>query len=186
MAIDERDYYYEPKNFRRWAAPERANGRAGGFSWRVAVPFWLIVLGLGYWVFSGSVGFGKPLALPASAPLLINLQLGSPSSPLTIRTPAVAQKANYFVKLEEWSSKNLAATIFVRGGESVTTRIAPGTYRIRVASGESWFGQDALFGARTAVMTGKVALVFTATQGQIIDLTQVAAGNLPMDHGGNF
>lgn len=93
---------------------------------------------------------------------------------------------HYLVKLEEWNSSNVAMVVFVRVGESVTTKIPSGIYRIKVASGENWFGLEHLFGAGTLVETGKVALRFTGNQGQIVDLTQVISGNLPMDRGLRF
>lgn len=183
MAIDERDYFYEPRRFR--GNPSSAV-RTGAYSWRWAVPFWLAVLGFGAWAFSTGNWFRKPLPLPPSAPIVINVQPGAIVSPLTIRTSSGADQRHHYIKLEDWTTATPVAVIFVRTGESVTTKIAPGTFRLRVASGQSWYGPEALFGSDTVLTTGKIALAFTPTQGHVIDLSPVASGNLPMDRGDRF
>ena len=45
----------------------------------------------------------------------------------------------------------LVSTIFLRGGSSHTVRLPVGTYMIKTAYGDNWFGTDEYFGDENAV-----------------------------------
>ena len=50
---------------------------------------------------------------------------------------------NYFVKLVDETTNKTVMTIFVRGGQSVETKV-PWTYEFRYASGKHWYGEEEL------------------------------------------
>ena len=57
--------------------------------------------------------------------------------------------ANYFLKLSDWGNGRPILSIFIRGGEEVEVGIPPGIYRIKLASGATWYGEDIRFGPDT-------------------------------------
>jgi hypothetical protein len=61
---------------------------------------------------------------------------------------------NFFVKVIELNSQREAARIFVRSGEAASTTLPPGKYVVRYANGAVWYGEEQLFGPRTAVAEG--------------------------------
>ena len=40
--------------------------------------------------------------------------------------------------------------IYIRGGDPFTTKVPLGSYYVRAASGNTWYGEDDLFGPNTA------------------------------------
>lgn len=67
-------------------------------------------------------------------------------APLKITT---ASGSDYFVKLVDSRTQQLALTIFVRGGRSLEVSVPLGSYRMKYASGSTWCGVGDLFGKRT-------------------------------------
>lgn len=53
------------------------------------------------------------------------------------------------VKIEFWDSRNEVASKFVRAGETVKIAVPLGNFRMKTASGRTWFGPKHLFGADT-------------------------------------
>jgi hypothetical protein len=56
---------------------------------------------------------------------------------------------NYLVKLANVGNPNDQLLMYVRGGETYSTKVPPGRYYMRVASGYTWYGKDDLFGPTT-------------------------------------
>jgi hypothetical protein len=56
---------------------------------------------------------------------------------------------NYVIKFANVSDERDQVMIFVRGGETYQTKIALGTYHVRGAAGETWYGKRDLFGPDT-------------------------------------
>jgi hypothetical protein len=67
-------------------------------------------------------------------------------APLTIGSEA---GTNYLVKLVNVADEKDQIMIFVKGGESYSTKVPLGSYRIRAASGSTWYGRNDLFGPET-------------------------------------
>jgi hypothetical protein len=67
-------------------------------------------------------------------------------APLAIETDA---EASYLIKLVNVRDDKDQIVIYVRGGDTYSTKIPLGSYRIRVASGQTWCGRDVLFGPNT-------------------------------------
>jgi hypothetical protein len=67
-------------------------------------------------------------------------------APLKIETEA---GADYLLKLVSTADATDTITIFVRGGETFSTKVPLGTYSIRGATGRTWYNKQALFGPET-------------------------------------
>jgi hypothetical protein len=67
-------------------------------------------------------------------------------APLTIESEA---GTNYLVKLVNAADENDQIMVYVKGGESYSTKVPLGSYRIRAASGNTWYGRSELFGPDT-------------------------------------
>ncbi len=73
---------------------------------------------------------------------------GRALAPLEIRTRGYDR--HYFVKVTDWTTGAPVLTMFIRAGQSAETLVPLGTYRIRYATGETWYGEDFLFGPQTS------------------------------------
>ena len=101
-------------------------------------------------------------------------------APLKIET---TQGANYLVKLVSIHSQKPVMTVFIRGGNTVTTKVPLGSYTIKYASGNSqWYGYKLLFGKKTQYSKADTTFTFENTGYQIsgytISLYRVSNGNL--------
>lgn len=100
-------------------------------------------------------------------------------APFTIKT---SHGDNYFVKLKDVYSNSTVIDIFIRGGQTVETKVPLGTYKIVYASGDKWYGEKHLFGKNTSYSKTDQNLNFTQTyngvSGYTISLYRVANGNL--------
>lgn len=100
-------------------------------------------------------------------------------APLTIQTSA---GANYLVKIVDYYSKSDVMTIFITGGDTIRTKVPLGTFEIRYASGEQWYGYTHLFGDDTSYSKADQSFDFRNTGYQItgytLTLYRVSNGNL--------
>lgn len=91
--------------------------------------------------------------------------------------------SNYLVKLVNVFTHDPAMTVFVRSGSTVEVKVPIGTYEIRYAAGETWYGYDYLFGPDTSYSKADKTFTFEAIGNQVggfsITLYKVAHGNLP-------
>ena len=71
---------------------------------------------------------------------------GNPVAPLNVRTRG---RVHHFVKVSDWATDQPVATLLVRAGQSAQMLVPLGTYRIKYATGETWYGEDFLFGPET-------------------------------------
>jgi hypothetical protein len=73
-------------------------------------------------------------------------------------------------------------TVFVRGGETVNVDAPLGTFIVKYASGERWYGYDHLFGENTAYSKATTYFTFdqtgTKVNGYTITLYEIPNGNL--------
>lgn len=103
---------------------------------------------------------------PAIAPLEIRSQSGS----------------DYFVKVTNQYTGEDVSTIYIRGGDTISIEVPLGTYEIKYASGETWYGDQKLFGTQTSYSKADELFTFSDTGYQItgytITLYQVVNGNL--------
>lgn len=89
---------------------------------------------------------------------------------------------NYLVKLIDVDDESRSIRAFVRGGETAEFFIPPGSYRMRLAAGKDWYGDEVRFGPKTSYAQMDEILVFRIEGedllGHEIQLAQVRGGNL--------
>jgi tetratricopeptide (TPR) repeat protein len=86
-------------------------------------------------------------ALPT--PQTGSLERGGPRGRIAPFSVEGAAGTNYYIKLVNVADAKDQILIFVRGGETYSTKMPLGTYRLRAASGDTWYGKDDLFGPGT-------------------------------------
>jgi len=100
-------------------------------------------------------------------------------APLSIRTSG---NINYFVKLKDIYTNETVMDFFIHGGNSITTKVPLGSYKIVYASGNKWYGKEHLFSKKTAYSKTDETFNFTQNyngiNGYTITLYTVANGNL--------
>jgi hypothetical protein len=93
-----------------------------------------------------------------------------------------AQGSHCLLKLVNSRNKATALTIFVQGGTAVNIRAPLETYEVRYAAGETWYGDDLLFGPGTSYSKADKTFAFNQVgndvRGFTITLYKVLHGNL--------
>ena len=88
----------------------------------------------------------------------------------------------YFVKLEDPTTKRTVLELFVHGGRTVEVNVPLGTYIMKYASGDQWYGREHFFGPQTAYSKAESLFYFTEDargySGYTVTLYKVAHGNL--------
>lgn len=101
-------------------------------------------------------------------------------APFRIVTPSGAE--SYYVKLVDAFSGTLVMTFFVYGGQSFETEVPLGTYRVKYATGSTWYGEDHLFGPDTRYSEADKTFEFSVQGNQIsgytVELIRQRGGNL--------
>lgn len=112
---------------------------------------------------------------------LPSLRFNSPVGLPGLRIHATTE-ANVFIKLSDWTSGAPAFSIFVRAGETVDVKVPFGTYRVRMASGKTWYGEKIRFGPDTTYTQIDESLTFSIDgdrlSGHELQLSRVRNGNL--------
>lgn len=105
--------------------------------------------------------------------------LGEAIAPLKIRAAAGSY---YLVKLVEVYSDETALDVFIHSGSEIEVDVPLGTYEVRYASGEKWYGYEFLFGPATSYTKADKTFTFQTVGNQIsgftLTLYKVAHGNL--------
>lgn len=121
----------------------------------------------------------KPVELPPNGDTHY-YQKAEAVAPFSIMTES---GRNYFAKLVDKNTGQVAMTIFVRGGQTVKTKVPLGSYEFRYASGTQWYGEEHLFGPGTNCQKAAKVLDFcrngTTTMGHTVQLIKRVDGNLP-------
>jgi hypothetical protein len=101
-------------------------------------------------------------------------------NPPTIASPP--GNKSFAVKVVEEGSNRQIAMLFIGPGSRVDTRLDPGVYKLRIATGRTWRGDGRLFGRETHVFeTTPMQFTVGATgyRGLDVRLDETLAGNLP-------
>lgn len=202
MGIDERDYYYAPKQFRNQKYPKFQSEHEDEY-WRKladkqafnrkAIFICVIVAVPLVWIFGGTINnYWKNLARPR---LQATSTLQFPKSGTTIQyqrsTGANARftvisgegkTEDCIVKLETWEEGLPVIEIFVRAGEQAETQTVPlGNYRVKHTCGNQWYGRSEMFGKNARTSIGVQPLQFwqsgNTTHGNTLTLTKKINGN---------
>lgn len=100
-------------------------------------------------------------------------------APLQIVVPNAGD--NYYVKVVTLENKPVKA-VFIRSGETVKIRVPLGTYKVKYATGETWYGQKYLFGPSTSATVAESDFDFRVEDdrytGYTIELIKQVSGNL--------
>jgi hypothetical protein len=110
-------------------------------------------------------------------------------APFIIETQSAT---DYLIKLVKTTDPKNRIMIYVRGGETYRDSVPLGSYRIRAASGTTWYGKDHLFGPNTQFFRfqqkgstgpdGAVVLNFKQQRNQLLGVTlslrNVVDGNM--------
>jgi len=128
---------------------------------------------------SGKIVYGFPIEnFPKSGDINIFIK-NNRVAPLKIYT---SNNSNYFVKLKDYVSKKTIMTIFIKGGDSIETKVPLGTYEIVYASGINWHDDEKLFGKNTTYTKANQLFTFrendNGINGYTLKLYSVSNGNL--------
>lgn len=100
--------------------------------------------------------------------------------PLVIKTRS--DSSHYFIKLEDWNSKQCVALYFIDAGQDLKVSVPPGSYRVKYANGIRWYGDKYLFGPKTSVAMADKRLDFSENAdgytGHTIEFILQENGNL--------
>ena len=95
--------------------------------------------------------------------------------PLTVET---APGADYYLRLRDSQTGEMALAAYIRGGEAFRVLVPPGRFDVLFDAGQGWQGEAALFGAETRRLTLAAPLSFSAglsrRAGHFVDLTDPA------------
>lgn len=123
----------------------------------------------------------EPVPLPVNG-YTYNYTSSEELAPFQIKVPWNSD--HYFVKMENYYSGSLEYIIFIRAGQSVEIEVPLGTYRVKYATGEDWYGMADLFGP--GIMTSRFVAdeIFrfenkgTYYSGYTVELIEQVGGNL--------
>lgn len=118
-----------------------------------------------------------PLSPPNSGTARKNVTAES-VAPFEIKTSA---GSNYLIKLENISGVRVM-DIFVRGGDTIEVLVPLGSYILKYAVGDTWYGYEHYFGPDTNYNKANSMLHFrqegTQIRGYTVKLYRVSGGNL--------
>jgi hypothetical protein len=101
-------------------------------------------------------------------------------APLRIVTRSSGE--HYYVKIEDYYSGQVVATVFVQGGSSADIKVPLGSCRLKYASGRTWYGSQYLFGPDTAYSKAEQRFDFQVigkqVSGYTVELYLQRDGNL--------
>jgi len=90
--------------------------------------------------------------------------------------------ANTLMKLIRTSDGAEVMSIFIRAGQTVELGVPVGSYKAKIASGQTWYGDSIRFGPNTSYATLDTVLNFSIQGSQLLGneltLTQIKNGNL--------
>ena len=105
-------------------------------------------------------------------------------APLRIKTPSTGN--HYFVKIENAYTHKHLVSYFIQSGDVLEINLPLGTYNIKYASGQQWYGTEHLFGPETAYAKADQNFNFRFDgyqyTGYTIELIEQVNGNLKTSH----
>jgi hypothetical protein len=127
--------------------------------------------------------FSEPeLPLPEQGGLLFSDNFANntgTTAPFKLTTPS---DGNYVMKIEDWNTKELVAMYFIRRSSVLSIELPLGSYRLKFAQGDKWYGIKYLFGPGTAYSYVPDRMIFYIdgdyARGHQIELIPQVNGNL--------
>jgi len=124
---------------------------------------------------------GQADILPNTGVLARNFY-GQGVAPLEVKTRL---GGNYYIKVVDWTTKAEILTAFIRGGQPFETTLPVGSYEIKYAAGQTWYGTVLDFGEGASYSRCDDRFDFTRTingyNGYTIELILQQHGNLQTD-----
>ena len=106
---------------------------------------------------------------------------GNGVAPLNIRTSSAGGQ-HYFVKLVKTGTNQELGSYFIRSGGVLDIKVPLGSYEIKYATGEQWYGTNYLFGPDTRFSKADSLFNFTFDgyqySGYTVELIMHQSGNL--------
>lgn len=103
-------------------------------------------------------------------------------APLQIKTPVNSVEHHHFIKIVPAFAENTVKTIFIRSGSTINTKMPLGSYKIKYATGKTWYGTEHLFGPETIYSKANKTFTFSEEvngySGYTIELILQQFGNL--------
>lgn len=136
---------------------------------------------------TGNIETDSPTPLPA--PTLAEVQLpqngygkfffkkSNAGSRIKI-VPAAGDWDHMIIKLEDWSTEKVICWFLIREGKSFETPIPEGNYRIKIASGKKWYGEQHLFGSDASYSSITDMIEIPASTRYTLSLTPSEGGTI--------
>lgn len=74
-------------------------------------------------------------------------QYNGTTAPFKITTPS---DGNYVMKVEDWNTKEFVAMYLIRRSSTLSIELPLGSYKLKFAAGDKWYGMKFLFGPTTS------------------------------------
>jgi hypothetical protein len=116
-----------------------------------------------------------PLPLPRSGVISTNFSSATAVSPFEIISKG---SDSFYIKVYYYGTERLAATAFLRGGESIEFDVPLGSYELRWATGKDWYGPTKHFGPKANRYKANDVFRFTETYGWTVELFLTTGGTL--------
>ena len=87
-------------------------------------------------------------------------------------------QGHWVVKVFDATNSNLVCWFFIQQGQSAETPIPAGTYRLKLACGQRWYGEKHLFGPRASYSAIANKIIIPHRADYQIDLHRSAGGSL--------
>lgn len=95
---------------------------------------------------------------------------------------SVSSDEHYYVKVLDAYTEERIMALFIRSGRTASLEVPTGTYRLRYAVGETWYGQEHQFGPETKYFEAEDTFTFESEGRQVtgheIELILQTGGNL--------
>jgi hypothetical protein len=95
---------------------------------------------------------------------------------------SVSSEEHYFIKVVDAYTEERVLTLFIRSGQTANVEVPTGTYRLKYAVGDTWYGQEHKFGPEKryfeAENTFTFEIVGQRVRGHRIELILQQGGNL--------
>lgn len=119
------------------------------------------------------------LSLPDSGALLVVPKKEKIMAPFRVSTSG---QGHHLVKLQDVSSGKTILEMFIRAGDTIDTTVPLGTYTLKYASGNQWYGKQDLFGEETIRAVANETFTFkidgNSIVGNTVELILQRNGNL--------
>jgi len=124
--------------------------------------------------------FNEPQITAPLTGLIANYTNQEGLAPFEIKTSSI--DVDYYIKMTNIGENIPMMTMFINGGETLNVDIPIGAYEVKYATGQTWYGEEYLFGPETQYTKLDNTFEFTedesGTNGWTVDLLEQVDGNL--------